>query len=336
MGSSSQKQETTQQQQQQNSSSTAPWQPTQGLLGGIINQLSPQIGNAGPNAAETGALNTLQANAAGAGNYGPQATALSNDLMSGGPDRSGYITNSYGQASAALSPYLSASYLDPMQNPGMRGYLDTIKGDITNQINGQFAGAGRDMSGMNVQSLARGLSQGLSGAVLGQYNQNVSQQQAAAGQLYGMGTATSGGLSALDQTAFGNRGAGIDMALNGLPAAQNNQANQILMAQAQARGLPLSNIAQLEALTVPLAGLGSQSSGSMSGTSQGTSTTTSTPNPWQVGIGAGLGLLGMAGGFPGLGAMAGGMGGAAGTAGFGVGSAAQNTFGSPFAPWYNR
>lgn len=320
MGSSSQKQETQMQ--------SAPWAPSQGLLTGIINQLSPQVANAAPNSAETGALSTIRQNAANMPSYGPQAQALAGDLMSGGPDRSGYVTNTYGQASGALSPYLSANYLDPTQTPGIQAALKTVRDDAANYINGQFAGAGRDLSGMNTQALGRGIAQAEAPILLGQYNQNVAAQQGAAGQLYGMGVGTAGALSGLDQQSFANRGQGLDIGINGVPAAQNAGANATLAAEAQARGLPLNNLAQIAALTVPIAGLGSQSSG--------TTTTTSQPNPWQVGIGAGLGLLGMAGGFPGLGAMAGGMGGAAGTAGFGVGSMAQNTFGSPFAPWYNR
>lgn len=251
--------------EQSQQSQTAPWQPTQGLLQGIIGGIGGEAGKYGPTSAETGALSTIQGNAQNAQNYGQQATGLANDLMSGGIDRTGILSGAYGQTQQALSPYLNSNYLDPMQNPGMAGYLDTIKSDIGNTINSQFAGAGRDLSGMNTQALARGLSQGLSGAVLGQYNQNVAAQQGAAGQLMNAAGNTAQGLSGLDQNALANRGLGLDVAMNGVPQAQNNQANQILAAGAQSRSMPLQNLGMLESLLLPIAGLGSQSSGTIQG-----------------------------------------------------------------------
>lgn len=266
--------------QQEMSGTTNPWAPTQGLLNGIIGQLSPQVSNAGPNAQEQGALGTIASNANNAQNYGGQATGLANDLMSGGQDRTGILSGAYGQTQAALSPYLKSNYLDPMQNPGMSGMLDTIKNDVGNSINSQFAGAGRDLSGMNQQSLARGLSQGMSGALLGQYNQNVSAQQGAAGQLSNAAGNTAAGLSGLDQNALANRGLGLDVAINGVPHAQNNQANQILAAQAQARGLPMQNLGMLSSLAIPLAGLGSQTTGKQTGQTQGSQTMSPAQQAW--------------------------------------------------------
>ena len=44
-----------------------------------------------------------------------------------------------------------------------------------------FAGAGRDLSGLNTQTLARGLSQGEGQLVANQYNANVANQLGAMG-----------------------------------------------------------------------------------------------------------------------------------------------------------
>ncbi len=40
--------------------------------------------------------------------------------------------------------------------PGFGDAMKTLNSDISNQVNGQFAAAGRDLSGMNTQTLARG------------------------------------------------------------------------------------------------------------------------------------------------------------------------------------
>jgi hypothetical protein len=45
-------------------SQTAPWEAAQPMLQGILGQLSTGLNNTGLTAAETGALNTLQSNAA--------------------------------------------------------------------------------------------------------------------------------------------------------------------------------------------------------------------------------------------------------------------------------
>lgn len=236
----------TQQSQSQNST-TAPWQPTQGLLQNIIGGIGGI--NASPTTAQSDALGTLAQNAQNTPNYAPQATGLANDLMSGGPDRTGGI--------------LGAQNYDPTQAPGMQSLLETIRNDVGNNVNGMFAGAGRDLSGMNQQALARGISQGEAAPLLAQYNQNYQNQIGAAGALSG-----------LDQQQFQNRATGLDTAINGIPLAQNNQANQILAAASQQYNLPISQLAGILGLTLPIAGLGSQSSGQSvgNGTTQGSNT----------------------------------------------------------------
>jgi hypothetical protein len=52
-----------------------------------------------------------------------------------------------------LTPYANGSMIG--NNPALQAQLDQIASDTTNQVNGQFAAAGRDMSGMNQQTLAR-------------------------------------------------------------------------------------------------------------------------------------------------------------------------------------
>jgi hypothetical protein len=122
----------------------------------------------------------------------------------------------------------------------------------------------------------------LAAPLLNQYNQNVSAQQGAAGQLFNAGGQTASGLSSLDQTALGNRAQGFDIGINGVPQAQNAGAMGVLDASSMARKLPLQNLGLLEALTVPIASLGGQSSG--------TATGTFTKSPWDMAMQA-MGLF---------------------------------------------
>lgn len=251
----------TQQSATQQSSKTSPWEPTQGILKDILGGVSGQFGNYAPNAAETGAINTLSRNAQNAPNYAPQAMQLSKDLMGGGTGPSaGILNDAYANYQKQLNPIANQSN-DPMQAPGMQALLETIRGDVSNNINGLFAGAGRDLSGAHAQALGRGISQGEAAPLLAQYNQNVQNQTGAAGNLFTAGGATASGLQDLSQQGLQNRALGLDVGINGVPAAQNSGAQGILSAESLRRNLPIQNLAGILGLTLPIAGLGSQSSG---------------------------------------------------------------------------
>ncbi len=250
----------TQNTSQQSTSTQNPWDQAMPALGGILGGINSQVGNYAPTGAEQNAIGTIQNNAQGAQNYGGQATSLANDMMSGG----GILNNAYQQYQNQLNPIANQNN-DPTQAPGMQALLDTIRSDVSNQVNGQFAGAGRDLSGMNTQALARGISQGEAAPLLGQYNQNIQNQMGAANSLFGAGANT-------QQQVFGNRAQGLDTAINGIPMAQNNQANQVLQAGQTARGAPLQNLGMLEGLTLPLAGLGGTTNTTGTGQTQGSYT----------------------------------------------------------------
>ena len=245
----------------QTSSQTQPWAPAQPLIGGILGQLGGALGAAGPTANESAALAGLEANA-GAGNpWAPQIGSLATDLLSGGgPDRTGMVSSAYDAYRAALAPFARGDYVDPASNPALHGYLDTIGNDVSSRVNGMFAGAGRDLSGMNTQTLARGIAQGEAPVLNDAYNKALSDRLAAIDKLYGAGGNTAGLLSNLDQTALANRRAGVgvaDAALN----AQSYGLNQTLALEAMRRGIPLEALQRIASIGVPIAGLGQSSSG---------------------------------------------------------------------------
>ena len=248
---------------------------------------------------------------AAAGNpYAPAIGGVATGLLGGGPDRTGLVNDAYRQYQAALTPYARGDYLDPSSNPALKPYLDTIANDVSNRVNGLFAGAGRDLSGLNQQALARGIAQGQAPVLLDAYNQAQNQRVGAINSLYGAGGQTAGLLSGLDQARLSNQQAGIGAADSALRAQQWGPM-QMLAIEAQRRGIPLQSLAAQYGMVLPAAqAFGTQTgSGSSAGSSMGTSTshtagtdtsqtTQSAPfNPWSLAPLAFMPLTGGASGF---------------------------------------
>jgi hypothetical protein len=293
---SSQSQATRQASQQASQQATqqgaTPWAATSGLLGNLLNRiggLSPDLTDA-----EAGAFGQLSANASAGNPWASQIGGVANTLLAGGgPDRTPMINGAYDQYRAALTPFARGDYVDPASDPALRSYLDVLKDDVSSQVNGMFAGAGRDLSGMNQQALARGITQAEAPVLLDAYNRALAGQRSAIDALYGAGGQTAGLLSNLDQARLANQQAGIGAADTAL-TAQNWGPTQQLEVEAQRRGIPLQTLAAQYGMVLPAAqafattaGTSSgSSSGATSGTSVGSGTqqkTESTPfNPWSL------------------------------------------------------
>lgn len=262
MGGSS-SQQTTQQ------STTAPWQAAQPALSGILGQLQGQLGNTGVTTGENTALNTIIGNAGTTAQFNPAINASTASLLAGGGalNQAPMLQAAYNQYGANTSPLANNTNYDPMQTPGIGDQLQSLKDSITQQVNGSFAAAGRDGSGYNQKALGQGLAAGLAPVLTNQYNQNVQNQQAAAGNLYNAGNTTGGLLTNLGQTALSNQQAGVNQVGTGL-TAQNAGATSALAAELQKQGIPIQNLGLLASIGVPIAGLGSQSNGTSNTQSQ--------------------------------------------------------------------
>lgn len=249
---------------QTQNSTTAPWTPAQPLLQGILGQVTGGLANTGVTGAESGALDTTEANAGKLSQYSPMiADTLKSYLTGGGAmDQAPAVQSTYDAYRAALTPYANGSMIGA--NSALRPQLDTISNDVTNNVNGMFAGAGRDMSSLNQQALARGIAQGEAPVIANQYNTDVGRAIDAASALYGAGNTTSGLLGNLQQRMLQNQGQGIGMIPTAL-ASDNAGANAILASEAQRRGIPVQALGLLANIGVPIAGLGRQTSGSSTG-----------------------------------------------------------------------
>jgi hypothetical protein len=254
---------------QTQSSTTAPWQAAQPTLQGILGQLQGNLNNTGVTGAETGALNSIEANAGQSSQYAPLIQGLTSSLLNGGgaTDQAGNVNANYQRYVDQTNPLASNLNYDPRQTPGFSDALNTTISDITNSTNGQFAAAGRDFSGANSMALGRGILQGVSPTIAAQFNANRAAQQGAAGNLYQAGNTNAGILSGLQQQKLANQGAGVSSIQAGQDA-QNAGANSILQAEAARRGIPVQALGLLAQIGIPIAGLGSQSAGQSQGTQQ--------------------------------------------------------------------
>ena len=256
-------------QTQTQNSTTAPWEAAQPALTGILSQVNQGLGNTALNANETGAIDSMVKNAGAASQFAPQIADFAKTLLSGGgaTDQAGNVNANYQRYVDQTNPLASNTNYDPYSTPGFKDALSTTIADITNSTNGQFAAAGRDFSGANSQTLGRGIMQGVAPTIAAQYNQNVQNQQGAAGNLYQAGNTNAGILAGMNQQKLSNQGQGVTAA-GAANEAANAGPNAILAAEAARKGIPLQQLSLLASIGVPIAGLGSQSSGTSTGTKQ--------------------------------------------------------------------
>lgn len=256
----------------QTASQTNPYGPTQAPLSQLISDIgasNPYGGFLFPQ--ETANYDKAQANVNQLPNFGPAASQTAANFLQTGGDPTGILR---GEA-ANLNP-IAQENVDPTQTPGMANVLKTIQADTENAVNGQFAGAGRSLSGLNTQTLARGLSQGEAVPLLNQYNQNIQNKLGANSALGGV---QSGAVGNIGQAFnFANAAPGL-ASLNPLTAESIFQ---------QERNQPNAYIAQIENLINPIAGLGGTTAGQANSASQGSGSATGSVLQQ---LGQGLGLL---------------------------------------------
>jgi len=248
-------------------SQTTPWVAAQPMLQGILAQLNTGLNNTGLTAAETGAINTLESNAAKGNPYAGQIGDYTQSLLNGGgaEAQAGNLRDNLDAFRGQLTPYANGSMVG--NNPALTAQLAQIRDDVANSVNGQFAAAGRDLSGANLMAYGRGVAAGQAPVIAAQYNQDVANQIAAANTIYNAGNTTAGALSGLRQNYLANQGQGLTAAQSALDA-QNYGANATLAAEAQRRGIPVQALGLLAQIGVPIAQLGNQTSGTSTKTEQ--------------------------------------------------------------------
>jgi hypothetical protein len=236
-----------------------PWAPTQPILKDIVGEARGLVGKTGVTPGQQGAYDDLIASA-NAGN--PAAPAIRDAAT----DALGYdvsplkqtVGDAYAGLQDSLGKYASGDYLDVANNPQLKALMDTVGTDVQDRINRQFAAAGRDLSGMNTQTVARGVSSATAPLLLDQFNKQQGLQVDAAKTLFGGGTTAATTQGQLDQLMQQIRSGGIDMSGKALEA-ENYGPNAILALEQQIKNMPAEDLALLASLVTPIAGLGGTS-----------------------------------------------------------------------------
>ncbi len=273
-----------------------PWGPSSGLLSGILGKLGGI--NTNLTGTESGALDSLLGNAGFLGQFTPQVSAYTNQLLGGGTDRTGLVNDAYSRYQQQLAPTAAGDYLDPNKNPWFSQVTANIGNDVMNRVNSMFAGSGRDPAGAGSygQTVGRGITEGTAPIFAQMYNTERGRQMDAIGGLFGGGGQTAGLLSNLDQTALSNKGQGVNAARMA-QMFSNDPAMQQLAVEAQRRGIPLSMLSQIAGIGLPI--------GQAFGSSNMTGTETSKQEqPFNWMSLAPLALMPFTGGMSGLGGAA--------------------------------
>lgn len=266
-------------QNQTTASSTNPWAPAGDLLEGLIHNYGSA--NTGVTGAQDAATTNLINSTTGLPNYSAPGGAAINSMFG----NAGMLNNSYGTLTGNLGATASGANLNPMTTPGFSDAMNTMNQDITNQVKGTYAAAGRDPSGAGSfgQSLGRGLSQGEGGLIQSQYNTNVGNMMNANSTLYNAGNTTAGAIDSNTMAAL--QAAGM------LPSVATAPGQAQLTAANTQQQLPFANMQQQLQAAGLLGTMGSTTNST--GTSVGTQTPANNPmNNWISAAGTGLGMAG--------------------------------------------
>ncbi len=273
---------TTDQSQQ---SSTRPWEAAMPLVNSLLSKYSGVSTDV--TSPQSSAIQNLLSSTGSLPNFTPQATGAINSIF--GMDNSpqvGMLTDAYADVKRNLSPTAAGQNLDPYSTPGFSDAINTAIADTTKAVKGVYAGSGRDPSGAGsfAGSLGRGITQGIAPTIANQFNQNYSNMVGANNTLLSGASNTASGINTLNNSRVGALLSGIQGA-GAIPGLATAPGMAQLGAANTAFGLPYSNLAQLLQPSIALAGLGSQSSGTMHGEQ------TSTPSLMDS-LGSGMNLFG--------------------------------------------
>jgi hypothetical protein len=270
-------------------STTSPGAAAQPIVQGITGALTPQIANSGLTPTESSSIQQLTNNGLAGDQFAPAETTNANTLLSGGgaTAENPALTSNLSQLQSNIGQIAGAAPgSSTVNSPQVQAALQAANTSIANQVNGEFAAAGRSGSGYNTQALAQGEELADAPIILNQANTDAANQVTSANNLFNAGNTTANALTTNNQTALANEQAGTTAATNAI-GAQNEGPTAAIEAQELGQSIPAQNLGLLSQIGIPLAGLNT--------TTSGTGTTNTTPSILQDITGLG-GILGSAGG----------------------------------------
>lgn len=237
-----------------NYSANNAYAPAEPVVQDILKSTGSMLGNVNLSGAEQGAISGAQDQATKNLSFNPAIENATSYMLGGGDVNQGnqYITEGYDAQKAALDPYARGDYVN-FDNPQLQGMLSTIRDDITNQVGGLFAGAGRSFSGAHANTLARGLASGMAPTMLDWYTGQQRNQMDAANAMAGNAYNASAGLGANTASKVGAMSAAP-----GMLSATLSPYNTMLDAAQYGRNAPVDTLSKLTGITMqPAAQFGS-------------------------------------------------------------------------------
>lgn len=245
---------------QSSKSASEPWKPT-------IPYLTDYLGQIGDLATEP--LTSTQMSAVGdlkdiygEGNpFQEQLTNLANDFFTGPQSQSGMIGDAYASLQKQLSPYAEGKFVDFNSNPYIQQMLSEVGDSVQQRINAQFAGAGRDLSGMNQRAVGQGVTAAQLPILADLYNQEQNRALGAANTLFTGANTAATGMQGLDTSALTTRGAAPGLATAAMDAELWGPQGLFNLEQTVSES-PFQKLGLLGNLLLPVAQLGQQQTGS--------------------------------------------------------------------------
>lgn len=236
---------------------TQPWRPTVQPLSNIVGKVGALTGTTGVTPDQSAAFDAIKANAGTLNTQGQNYSGLLSNLYNGGGygSTTGLLNDNWSNISGALSPYTSADYADPTQNPIYQRMADLAGNQAQNSVNGMFAAAGRSMSGAHAAAMGKGITDAMTGVYANGQNQLANQQLQGLGLLNQAGQGTSSALEGIQgqKNAAGVSAAGLNA---NLPGILNQGSTNTINADLAKWSMPVQQLGMLSNLLVPIAGLG--------------------------------------------------------------------------------
>ena len=252
-------------QAQKQSGASGPWAYATPAIQGFTDKLST-AGGIGMTPDQSAAFGVLKNNAAQGNPWTAKQAGLA-DQAYNTADRSGMVGSQFNAMQTNLGNYANGSMNDPASNPYLSKYMDQVGTQAFDKINAQFAGAGRDLSGINQKAAAAGYTEASLPLAFNQYNQGVANQFSANNALMGGAQSTATTQGALDQQRLGMQAQAGALGQQALDM-RNSGANQVLNLDQQIKQMPYEDLSQLAALLFPAAGLGGVTTGTGQGNGQ--------------------------------------------------------------------
>lgn len=245
---------------QRSKSEQDPWEPTIPYLQDYLGQVGG-LSTEPLSGTQLASVDNLKSIYGEGSPYTGMLSDLAGDFAAGPNSRSGQIDDAYASLQSTLTPYAQGKYLDFKENPYINDMLTQVGDNVQQRINGMFAGAGRDLSGMNQKAVGQGVTQAQLPLLFDMYNKEQDRALGAANTLFSGGVNAAQGAQGLDTSALTTRAGALPI-MDAALASEMWGPQGIFNLEQTMADAPFERLGLLGNLLLPVAQLGQQQAGS--------------------------------------------------------------------------